>query len=171
MKIGFKKSLFGFNCNEVIDYIKSSNQRFNDEKEKYQIAIDSLNKKIKSNEESIEFLSAQLETYIEKEAQINELAQKMSELYLTSKITAEEVLKNAEANKNQVNELVNMNLVSVSNANKELENIESELDNSVAEFNSLVRELKLNLENTKQDLAKRNKEIESFEEEFIKVKD
>lgn len=169
MKLGFKKSIFGFNCNEVIGYIKKNHELFIETKEKYEEEIKQLKSKIDSQEHSISFLSSELDKYVEKEAEINELAEKIAEMYLVSKSGAEAILQNAVDNKIQSEKLVESNLEAVTNANNTLENLETELSQTVETFNKKVESLKQNLSETKQDLKLRNEDSEGFQKVFQEI--
>ena len=68
MKIGFKKSLFGFNSQEVASYIKKENENFAKIENGYKAEIDALKSQIESQNSTVQLLLSQLEEYTKKEA-------------------------------------------------------------------------------------------------------
>lgn len=169
MKLGLKKSILGFNCNEVIEYIQNNHKIFTQTKVNYENEIKLLKSKVDFQEESISFLSAELDKYVAKEAEINELAEKITEMFLVSKKASESILQNAVKNKQDSEKLVEENITAISNANTTFENLENNLYESIEKFNNNVSFLKEELNKTKDILNERKSNSEEFEKTFAEI--
>ena len=170
MKIGFKKSLFGFNSQEVASYIKKENENFAKIENGYKAEIDALKSQIESQNSTVQLLLSQLEEYTKKEAEINELANSIAELYVVANITAEETIKNAELSEAASQKQVDENIKAVSDANTELGSIEENLRKTVADFNVKVDTLKASLEKTKNTLQKNKETVSEFKQMYLDIK-
>lgn len=170
-KLGFRKGLFGFNCDDVVEYIDKNHKLFEDKKSEYESKIDSLENKLEESRKQAEYLSAQLDGYIKKEKEIDEMAERISEIYLTSKISAEAILKNVEKNKALVDKLVNDNICAVNSADEKLAELKAELNGKVSDFNENMETIKQGISDTAKTLEKNNKEIAEFEKIYRDAKD
>lgn len=170
MKIGFKKSLFGFNSQEVASYIKKESENFAKIENGYKAEIDALKSQIESQNSTVQLLLSQLEEYTKKEAEINELANSIAELYVVANITAEQTIKNAELSEAASQKQVDENIKAVSDANTELGSIEENLRKTVADFNVKVDTLKASLEKTKNTLQKNKETVSEFKQMYLDIK-
>ena len=130
MSVGFRKSLFGFNCDDVINYIEESHKRFSTKEKE-------LNKKINSLDETISDVNAQLNAikiakaeveaqlkeYTDKQDEIERLSQNIGRLYLVSQANAKAIMKNSAENSEIASLEVEKNLNSIDNAHEQLANL------------------------------------------------
>ena len=168
MSIGFRKSFFGFNCEDVLSYIEKSHKDFAaEEKElKSQIAdlngtISELENKISELENSKENIKAQLESYENKKAQIDQMSKTIGKLYLVAQSNARSVIKSSEDNLAAVKEEIEKNFNSIDSAHQMLDNIKSNLIKTTEEFT-------VNIDTLSNSLNIAKEEIKSKESEAIK---
>ena len=91
MSVGFRKSLFGFNCDDVIEYIQTSHKKFSQKENELNEKIDSLDATITSVNAQLEdvkaskaIVEAQLKEYTDKYDEIERLSQNIGKLYLVA---------------------------------------------------------------------------------------
>ena len=113
---GFRRSLMGFNRDDVLQYISNEDKK-NTKK------INSLNAEIVDLKNKISSLNSQLEIYKDKEEEINRLADSIGALYIIAKNNAEIILENAKQSKSAASEEINKNLEILNSAQESYEDI------------------------------------------------
>lgn len=173
MSVGFRKSLFGFNCDDVISYIEESHKRFSlKEKE--------LNKKISNLDETIADVNAQLEAvktakaeveeqlkvYTDKYDEIERLSQNIGRLYLVSQANAKSIMQSTTENSEIVGLEVEKNLQSIDNAHEQLAALKAEIMQTSNEFMNKVDALVASLAVAREHLDQNNGENQELTEQF-----
>ena len=104
--MGFKKSLFGFNCDEVMNYIENMHKTTKENElvlnEKLDDATSKLEASANENAElkaKNELLSAELKEITEKYNEIEKISENIGKLYLVAQTNAKTIMDNALANK------------------------------------------------------------------------
>lgn len=161
--IGFKKSLFGFNKNDVLNYI-------NDMVQQNTIKIKNLNQEnnelsLRNNEltQKIEELECLLNSYKEKEDQIEKLANGIGALYVLAKNNAQSILENAKAGKEITVTEIQKNLSLLEQSQNNLQNIKTSVNNITDNFNSEVEQISLDLDSAKEQINQKIKTSDNSE--------
>ncbi len=176
MAIGFRKSLFGFNCDDVADYIRKSNKTFKETES-------ALNEKIKLAEAEIEKskqayadlmaekekVSAELNEFNEKYNDIERLAEQIGKLYLVAQSNARAIMDNAEKYKEQSSNEVERNIETIEVSHKTLDELKSDVIKTSHTFIENVDNLLASLGETKDNLSKSISETSRLQEEFEAV--
>lgn len=181
MSVGFRKSLFGFNCDDVISYIEESHKKFS-AKEK------ELNKKINTLDNTIADVNAQLDAvktakseveaqlkeYTDKHDELERLSQNIGKLYLVSQTNAKSIMQNSAETRDITNREVEKNLHSIDNAHEQLAALKTEIMQTSNEFIAKVDSLVTSLATARQQVTQNNNEnrelIERFESLFAEIK-
>ena len=95
MAVGFRKSLFGFNSDDVLNYINESHKKFSEKENELNQKIESLDEtlaKLNSQLEDVkaakENVEIQLKEYTDKYDEIERLSQSIGKLYLVAQSNA-----------------------------------------------------------------------------------
>ncbi len=148
---GFRRSLMGFNREDVLNYISSVDK-------KNTATVKSLNGEIKDLTDrnlfltkEIEVLNDQLKIYKDKEEEINRLAESIGALYIIAKNNAELILDNAAKGKEEAKAEIEKNLEILNDAQENYIDIKNEIINITSSFNN---DLETALESIKETEAK-----------------
>ncbi len=176
MSAGFRKSFFGFNCDDVIKYIESAQARFTKREGELQSEIDALNKRNNDTLKQMDDLRAEkaiieteLSQFKAKCDEIEQLSESIGKLYLVSQTSAKNIINNSVASSRMANEEIFKNIDCIDNAHTSLEGIKSEIEDTAKSFINKVNELCSSLDNTKSELIERGADSERQLEEFHAV--
>ena len=105
MSAGFRKSFFGFNCEDVMAYIEKSQKSFTEREKDLSEQVEKLSSELelsndnyrKLNEEK-ETISKKLEEFNEKYEEIGRLSENIGKLYLVAQANARAIMANSEKN-------------------------------------------------------------------------
>ena len=105
MSAGFRKSLFGFNCEDVMEYIEKSQKSFverekdlSEQVEKLSADLELSNDNYRKLNEEKETISKKLEEFNEKYEEIGRLSENIGKLYLVAQANARAIMANSEKN-------------------------------------------------------------------------
>ena len=120
MAIGFRKSLFGYNQDDVIEYIKKLHNNFKDKEQTFKDDISALEEKInalveneeKLNQENHE-LNAKLDEFNAKKAEMERLSENIGKLYLVANTNAKTIMSNAEESSRLAESEINKNVSAI----------------------------------------------------------
>lgn len=168
MAAGFRRSLMGFNREDVLNYLsaedKKNNQIINGLKEE----IDGLSKQNSDYLKKLDEMEAQLSVYKEKEEQIERLSHGIGTLYMLAKSNADIIMNNAEAGKKAAKTEINNNLLLLEAVQNNLATIKQDLDSLNKNFDEGVSALESSVASTKdeikQNLSKADAAHQSFTE-------
>lgn len=173
MSVGFKKSLFGFNCDDVIDYIQTSHKKFSQKEAELNQKIDSLDKTIATINTQLEDLKlakanveTQLKEYTDKYDEIERLSQNIGRLYLVAQTNAKTIMRNSTENQELANQEIEKNLYSIDNAHEELTNLKTEIMQTSNEFISRVDSLVSSLVSVREQVGQNNDDTRKLTEQF-----
>ena len=117
MSVGFRKSLFGFNCDDVIEYVQNTHKKFSDKENALNDKIACLDKTIATINAQLEdvkaakaAVEAQLKEYTDKYDEIERLSQNIGKLYLVAQANAKSIMQNSAENRDIANREVEKNL-------------------------------------------------------------
>ena len=130
MSVGFRKSLFGYNQDDVIEYVKKLHNNFSlkEDSFKKQLAdlenkINSLNKDLAVLESEKSELNAKLSEYNAKKSEMDRLSENIGKLYMVSQANAKTIMANAEENSKIANMDIEKNVSAIEETHKALEGL------------------------------------------------
>lgn len=176
MSVGFRKSLFGFNCDDVIRYIEKTHKTFSAKTNSLNEKAESLAKQLELSKEQYDSLleeknviSAKLDEFTEKYEEIERLSENIGKLYLVAQANAQAIMANSEKNAQLSSEQVENNLSSIDEAHASLGQLRQSILKTSEDFVNEVDSLINSLEDTKEKINQNNKDIEIAKENFDTV--
>lgn len=173
---GFKKSLFGFNCADVLAYIEKSHkksaaleQKLNGKIEELNVNIDTLkadNEKISLERDELEKKLAEFNAKYE---EIERLSENIGKLYLVAQANAQAIIENSENNAKLISQEVDKNLNSIDEAHESLNLLRENITKTSNEFVNEVEALIASLSDTKQQILDNSSNAKEAKEEFIEI--
>lgn len=170
--MGFRKGLFGFNCDDVMEYIEAKHKEYADKEtvlnEKIEELSDSLNnatRELDNLRRAKKAAEDELKKYTDKYEEIDRLSQNIGKLYLVAQANAQSVINSAEENRKESLSEVEKNLSSIENAHRSLEEIKAKVEKTSSDFSDSINALMLSLCDTKKSIDNRNFESEKNENE------
>lgn len=167
MAAGFRKSLFGFNCDDVINYIKKLHANFTEKEKGFKKDIENLNAKIeKVNTEYKDALTKnaelqeKLSEFESKKREMERLSENIGKLYLVAQTNAKSIMNNAEENSRLASEEVAKNITAIDETHEALELLRRSITETSENFAREVDELMRSLSAAKDKIAE-DKETES----------
>jgi chromosome segregation ATPase len=176
MSIGFRKSLLGFNCNDVLDYIERTHKNFKDKENKLNSQLDNVKEELSISKADFEKLMAEkavvdakLAEFNAKYDEIERLSENIGKLYLVAQANAQAVMSSSEESAKISFEEVNKNIISIDEAHESLKEIRAEITKTSEEFVAEVDRLMNSLSATKIQIAENKDTCETAEREFAEV--
>lgn len=176
MAAGFRKSLFGFNCEDVIAYVKKMHDSFSEKEIELKSEIGNLNQKIdeyNSEHERLLLEKAEIEKtlaeYNAKSAEIERLSENIGKLYLVAQTNARAIMNNAEENSKIANDEISKNLDTISDTHLALRELRESIATTSANFSKEIEVLMQSLSVTKSKIVKDNKTDEQAKADFSVV--
>ncbi len=180
MALGFRKSLFGYNCEEVLEHIskitadnkqtvltlKDKIKSREEENLKLLSEAEDLNKKLLEINESLEFYKSKYE-------EIKNLSDNIGKLYLVAQTNAKAIVSAADAAHISSKTEIDRNISVLEEAEAALNGAKQKLNDLNREFSSQVTVLSQELEEIRElaltaDTAK-NENVQSFEQAFKSI--
>ena len=173
MSVGFRKSLFGFNCDDVIGYIEESHKKFSEKENELNQKIDSLDQTLANVNTQLEdvknakaAVEAQLKEYTDKYDEIERLSQNIGKLYLVAQANAKSVMQNSAENRDIANREVEKNLSSIDNAHEQLAALKAEIMQTSNDFVNKVDTLVTSLTTAREQISAKNTDNRELTEQF-----
>ena len=171
MAVGFRKGLFGFNCDDVMGYIESTHKAFS-EKEivfgerigELEAALSDTKKQLDAVRDAKAAVERELKEYTDKYEEIERLSQNIGKLYLVAQANAQAAIKTSEESINTSKLEVEKNLASIDEAHRSLEELREKIVKTSAEFEAQVVSLSASLDNTRAILQSNDKISEEKQE-------
>ena len=172
---GFRRSLFGFNTDDVLEYIEKTHKSFSKKQDALNQKADSLAKDLELSKEQYDNLMAEkaivdekLNAFVEKYEEIEKLSENIGKLYLVAQANAQAIMKNSESSLNISNAEVEKNLNSIDEAHASLDEIRANIVKTSNEFVDELDELIQSLVDTKDKITGNNKEAHDAIDDFDK---
>lgn len=173
MSTGFRKSFFGFNCDDVLSYIEKTHSKFAKKEKKYNEEIDSLKTELAKLTEEFEKASLELKEFNDKYDEIERLSQNIGKLYLVAEANANSIMKNSAENCQIAANEIERNINSIDSAHETLteikERISAASEGFAAQLNTLLESLNTAKEKVKGNIEDTNAKIEDFENLFAEI--
>ena len=175
MALGFHKSLFGYNCEEVTEYVHktiTSNQEIqnslNGKIKDANLEIEKLKNVIADMQSEKAQIEEQLAYYQAKYEEIKVLSENIGKLYLVAQTNANAIIDAAEKSKDATYTEIGNNLAVIDSTNDALNEMKSRINELTTEFCIKVDELngsllktKILIENATADSAANKEEYDS----------
>ena len=176
MAVGFRKSLFGFNCDDVMKYIERSQKSFAEKEKDLTNQVEELSKSLdlsnenyrKLNDEK-ELIAKKLADFSEKYEEIERLSENIGKLYLVAQANAQAIMANSEENANLANSEVEKNLSAINDAHESLDSLRKSVIQPSNEFLCEIGGLISSLNETKETIAANIASDEEHKNQFNEV--
>ena len=173
MAVGFKKSLFGFNCGDVMQYIERSQKSFAEKEKELSKQVEELSRDLdlsnenyrKLNDEK-ELISKKLSDFSEKYEEIERLSENIGKLYLVAQANAQAIMANSEKNADLANKEVEKNLNSIDSTHESLGELKAEIMQTSADFVAKIDTLVSSLNTAREQISIKNTENHELAEQF-----
>ena len=173
MSAGFRKSFLGFNCDDVIKYIEASQAKHTRREDDLKATISDLEERlnkaladIKALSEQNASLTAEINEFKSRSAEIEQLSASIGKLYMVSQNSAKNIINNSVESSRIANEEISKNIDSIDCAHTSLAYIRENMEKTANEFVENVNALCNSLENAKNTIAERSSDSEKQLEEF-----
>lgn len=173
---GFKKSLFGFNCADVINYIEKNHKKFAEKEENLKTEISDLKSELSKALEEREKLNVEkqeldkkLQEFNAKYDEIERLSENIGKLYLVAQANAEAIIENTESSAKLISDEVNRNLYTIDEAHHSLAELRNSISATSKGFIDEVESLMSSLVDTRRQIEDNSKNAANAKEEFDKV--
>jgi len=176
MAVGFRKSLFGFNSDDVIEYIDSMHKSFTKKESELNSTLETLKSELKLSK--IEYDKLQLEKdeidrklaeFNAKYDDIERLSENIGKLYIVAQTNAKVIIENSENSAEITNEEVSKNLYTINDAHESLKELRQSIIQTSADFVSEVDGLISSLDITRQKIAENTDNVEQAKQQFTEV--
>ena len=176
MAVGFRKSLFGFNCDDVMKYIERSQKSFAEKEKDLTNQVEELSKSLdlsnenyrKLNDEK-ELIAKKLADFSEKYEENERLTENIGKLYLVAQANAQAIIANSEENANLANSEVEKNLSAINDAHESLDSLRKSVIQTSNEFLCEIDGLISSLNETKETIAANIASDEEHKNQFNEV--
>ena len=176
MAAGFRKSLFGFNCEDVMNYIERTHKSFSQKEASLKAKADELDTsltvakaQIAAIEEAKRKLEEELKVYTDKYDEIERLSQNIGKLYLVAQTNSKSIMKSSEEISEISRNEVVKNLTSIEQAHTSLESIKQEILKTSSDFTSKIEGLMAELEVTKARINEQTLDVQEKIKDFETV--
>ena len=176
MSIGFRKSLFGFNSQDVMDYIDKTHRSFSKTENELNTKIDELTTLLataKKEQEKLENekaeLNAKIDAFNEKYDEIERLSENIGKLYLVAQSNAQAIMNNAKEEARIAEEEAKRNIVTIDETHDALSELRSDILRTSQEFSAKVDGLVASLNTAREKIASDIDDTITHSEEFDKV--
>lgn len=176
MSVGFRKSLFGFNSQDVMEYIDRNHRSFAKKEDELNTKISELTSLLehsRNEQEKLELekteLNKKLDSFNEKYEEIERLSENIGKLYLVAQSNAQAIINNAKNEAKIAEEEVNKNIVSIDETHNALAELKADIIRTSEEFSAKVDTLVNSLTNAREKIAVDSNLILENSENFDKV--
>ncbi|MBE6787360.1 MAG: hypothetical protein E7537_03325 [Ruminococcaceae bacterium] len=176
MAIGFKKSLFGFNCDDVINYIERLQRKFKNKTEELNQKTQELENELNISKENYQKLleekndlSEKLDSISQKTEEIERLSENIGKLYLVSQANAQVVMSSAQQNSSLAKSEVEKNISAIEEAHISLNELRQSIRSTSENFIKEVDVLLGSLDATREQISKNIETSQTATQDFEKV--
>ncbi len=173
---GFRRSLFGFNTDDVLEYIEKTHISFSKKTDALNEKADNLASELQLSKEQYDNLIAEkavvdekLNAFVEKYEEIEKLSENIGKLYLVAQANAQVIMTNSQENLTMSNSEVGKNISAINEAHESLGEIRQSIIKTSDDFVSELDELINSLDATKQKIVDNSNAAEKAKENFDKV--
>ena len=176
MSVGFKKSLFGFNCSDVIEYIEKTHKSFVEKEKNLNTKVEDLLSELdiaKSEQEKLEAekqeLDRKLAEFNAKYDEIERLSENIGKLYLVAQTNAQAIISNSEESAKLSQNEVSRNIYTIDEAHRSLDELRQHITKTSDDFIAEVERMMSSLSETREQIAANTDKIFSARNDFDEV--
>ncbi len=173
MTVGFRKSLFGFNQDDVINYIQKTHKSFSQKTEELNEKANSLAKELELSKEDYNALMLEksivdkkLNEFTEKCEEIERLSENIGKLYLVAQANAQAIMANSKENSELSSLEVEKNLSTIDEAHASLNELRESIIKTSNDFVNEVNELLHSLDETREKINQNTKKTTQAKQQF-----
>ena len=181
MKIGFRKSLFGFKPEDVLAYIEKTQKLFSDKEAAFSAQLEELKNELALSAESFQKLetekneiAAKLAEFNEQYEEIGRLSENIGKLYLVAQANAQAIMANSEESAILTDSEIEKNLSAIQEAHTSLDGLKQNILTTSGDFVKEVDALIDSLNETRRQIedntsknADRKKNFDAIYENLI----
>ena len=176
MSVGFRKSLFGFNSNDVIEYIEKAQRNFTLKENTLNKKLDEVKEELNRSNSLCEALASekqdlqrQIDEFNAKYEEIERISENIGKLYLVAQTNSKAIMENSENSVQLADAEIERNLNSIADAHKSLNELRDRITKTSEEFTNEVDGLISSLEATINQINENSSAIEEAKTEFSEV--
>ncbi|MBR4761638.1 MAG: hypothetical protein IK086_03285 [Clostridia bacterium] len=173
MAVGFRKSLFGFNCDDVVAYVEKTHKAFTEKEIVLKEQIEDLRGENSNLQEQLAeiakakaALEAKLKEFTDKYDEIERLSQNIGKLYLVAEANARAIMKEANACADISRREVQKNMASIDNAHASLSGVKDNVVAASAKLAKDIDELAKSLSEAREKIVMRESAAIKDEEDY-----
>lgn len=180
MSVFFRKSLLGYNVEDVKKYIDGLFKKISDSDEEHKKEIaknkelilelsESLNNANQNISELIsqnDTLTAEVEHYRAEKEKITQLSEVIGKLYLVSKLNAESIITSATSIKRKTVEEAEFNMQLIEEAHQKLQELTNNVNATSLEYTDKIQSVATSLNETKDSIKKDYKAMNRSEQKL-----
>lgn len=180
MSVGFRKSLFGFNRDDVLEYIENSQKSFLTKQDELSKQVSDLSEKLEISNKTCEKLniekdelSKKLADFNDKYEEIERLSENIGKLYLVAQANARAVIETTNESSLLAENEIAKNITAIDEAHLSLSGLKNSIISTSKDFVSEVDMLISSLNETKEQLnenvTKNAENKKQFEEVYKSI--
>lgn len=176
MSATFRKSLFGFNSDDVMAYIQKSHKEHTEKETVLSEKVEKLNNELSVANANVSDLSeknaeleAELKNFKDKYDEIERLAQNIGKLYVVANANANAIMQTAKENQEISENQVEQNLNYVNSTQASLLEAKEKIENIASDFSSQLEDLLGSLNLAKHNISINNSEASSKIDEYEQI--
>ena len=176
MALGFRKSLFGYNQEDVAEFINRQSVKHTEIQTELNAKIKENEKQIASVKEALNFaneensrISSELSFYKEKYEEVKTLSDNIGKLYLVAQTNAKAIMNAANEAKDATDNEIKQNITAIDAANEELNELKLKIEKLCESFSNDVDRINETLASTKAIIEKSASKQEENTTNFEKV--
>lgn len=176
MAVGFRKSLFGFNCDDVTEYVEKTHRSYTQKEIEYKEQIEDLTAQLSALKAKLDETVAEkaqteekLKEFTDKYDEIERLSKNIGKLYIVAKSNAEAIMKEAEQSADIARKEAQKNITSIMSAHRSLSGVKEDIVNTSAKFAKDIDELSKSLSSVRDRIEMHQTAVERSEEEYREI--
>ncbi len=173
---GFRKSLFGFNCEDVMSYIERSQNSFAKKEKDLSEKLNQLNNELDLSNENYNKLNAEKEAiakklsdFSEKYEEIERLSENIGKLYLVAQANAQAIMENSENSLKLADAEIEKNLSTIEEAHTSLDELKQNILKTSSDFVNELDGLINSLVETKNNISENTTSGIEYKNQFDEV--
>ncbi|MBO4693305.1 MAG: hypothetical protein J5659_02780 [Clostridia bacterium] len=173
MSVGFRKSLFGFNCDDVTAYVEKTHRDYSQREIELKEQIEDLKSEINSTKALLASTSAEkaeaeakLKVFTDKCEDMERLSKNIGKLYLVAKSNAKTVMDEAEKSAEISRREAQKNIASIMSAHRSLSGVKEDIVNTSAKFAKDIDSLGKSLYEARDRIERHEAAVVNSEEDY-----
>ncbi len=173
---GFRRSLFGFNSEDVLNFVNNLQKEHAGKTQQLNQQIESLNQTVSTMQDENVTLQAerdglaeQIQAFHDKFEEIERLAQNIGKLYLIAQNSSRSIMENTNESRALAQSEIDKNLDVLSETQAAIENIRIQMQEMSQRFSLEMEKLNTSLGTAKEQIAERSAESNNHADQFAAV--